>query len=144
MARDSLSKDEKASIRAAIMDAEQNTSGEIRVHLENYCHDDPMGRALTVFEKLKMHETEQRNGVLFYLALKDHCFAILGDEGIDKVVPDDFWEDIKEKMQADFREGHMAKGLSDGIRMAGEQLSAHFPYQHNDENELSDDISFGN
>ncbi|MGB3182721.1 MAG: TPM domain-containing protein [Cyclobacteriaceae bacterium] len=143
MPQDSLSTEEKASIRQAIMAAEQNTSGEIRVHLENHCKDDPIGRALTVFEKLEMHRTDQRNGVLFYLALKDHQFAILGDEGINKVVPMDFWEDIKVKMQADFREGKIAKGLAEGIRMAGEQLGAHFPYRSDDKNELSDDISFG-
>jgi uncharacterized membrane protein len=90
-----------------------------------------------------MHKTELRNGVLFYLAVDDRKFAILGDAGINQEVPDDFWEEIKEKMAEKFKEGLFAEGLSQGIRMAGEQLKAHFPYQEDDVNELSDEISYG-
>jgi uncharacterized membrane protein len=90
-----------------------------------------------------MHKTEQRNGVLFYLAIKDRKFAILGDGGINAVTPDDFWDRIKEKMLSLFTEGRFAEGLREGILMAGEQLKKHFPYEKGDVNELSDEISFG-
>lgn len=99
--------------------------------------------AAYIFEKLKMHKTKLRNGVLFYLALENRKFAILGDAGINKVVPDNFWEDVKETVLEHFREGNYTDGLVKGILMAGEKLKEHFPYQQDDINELSNDISFG-
>lgn len=137
-------KQQEEQIVAAIKEAELTTSGEIRVHVEARCKaDTAIDRALYVFEKLDMHETAQRNAVLFYLAGKDHKFAILGDEGINKVVPDHFWDDIKDQMSQDFKAGRFAEGLSKGILTAGEQLQAHFPYQDDDQNELPDQISTG-
>lgn len=135
--------EEKKLIRSAIANAELNTSGEIRVHVENRCKNDVLDCAAGWFEKLKMHKTEQRNGVLFYLAVKDRKFAILGDGGINAVTPDDFWESIKAKMGPLFTEEKFAEGLALGIELAGKKLREHFPYQADDTNELSDDISFG-
>jgi uncharacterized membrane protein len=138
-----FSEKDKLQIKNAIRAAELNTSGEIRVHIEKHCREDVLDRAAYIFKKLEMHKTELRNGVLFYLAVDDRKFAILGDAGINQEVPDDFWEEIKEKMAEKFKEGLFAEGLSQGIRMAGEQLKAHFPYQEDDVNELSDEISYG-
>ena len=138
-----FSKEEKAQIKAAVKEAETNTSGEIRVHVDNHCREDVMDRAAWWFGRLDMHKTAKRNGVLFYLAVKDRKFAILGDAGINAVTPEDFWENIKAKMVEQFSEGSFAGGLSLGIRMAGEALQAHFPYQDDDVNELPDEISFG-
>lgn len=143
MAIHSLTSAERESVIAAIQEAEKATSGEIRVHLENSCKGNHLDRAAEVFAMLNMHKTQLRNGVLFYLALNDHKFAILGDKGINQKVPEHFWEEIRDHMQAHFKEGRLAQGLSEGIRMAGQQLKAHFPYKSNDQNELSDDISFG-
>jgi len=137
-----FSKEEKKQITDAIAEAEKNTSGEIRLHMEGHCAIDVLDRAAYVFEKLKMHKTAQRNGVLFYLAVHDHKFAILGDAGINQVVPVNFWDEIKETMLALFKQGKFADGLSQGIRMAGEQLKANFPFRKEDVNELSDEISF--
>ena len=105
--------------------------------------DDVLDRAAAVFASLKMHKTKLRNGILFYLAIKDHKFAILGDGGINAVIPNDFWDNIKEMMKQKFKEGDFTAGLSSGIKISGEQLKAHFPYQSDDINELEDDISFG-
>lgn len=138
-----FSEENKLQITNAIRTAESNTSGEIRVHIEKHCKEDVLDRAAFIFEKLKMHKTELRNGVLFYLAIEDHKFAILGDSGINQKVPDNFWEEIKEEMARNFREGNFTEGLSSGVRKAGEQLKQHFPYQQDDVNELSDEISFG-
>jgi uncharacterized membrane protein len=138
-----FSKEEKEKITSAVKKAETSTSGEIRVHIDNLCKEDVMDRAAWWFKKLEMHKTEQRNGVLFYLAVKDKKFAILGDAGINSATPDDFWDSIKEKMLEQFQDGTFAEGLSQGILMAGEALKVHFPYQDDDVNELSDDISFG-
>ncbi len=138
-----FSKQEKEEIKAAVKEAELSTSGEIRVHIDNHCKEDVMDRSAWWFSRLDMQKTEQRNGVLFYLAVKDHKFAILGDAGINAVTGDDFWDHIKEKMLGHFSEGSFAEGLREGILMAGQALKEHFPYQDGDINELSDDISFG-
>ncbi|GAA5033397.1 hypothetical protein GCM10011506_25600 [Marivirga lumbricoides] len=143
MAKDSFSKEERSEIVAAIKAAELQTSGEIQVHLENHCKEDVLDRAAHIFKVLKMHKTEERNGVLFYMAVKDHKFAILGDAGINKKVPVGFWDDIKESMMAEFKKGEITGGLKTGIQMAGEQLAAFFPFQKDDSNELPDEISFG-
>jgi len=137
-----FSKEEKKQITDAIAEAELNTSGEIRLHMEGNCKIDVLDRAAYIFEKLKMHETAQRNGVLFYLAVHDRKFAILGDAGINQVVSANFWDEIKETMLGFFKEGRFTDGLTKGILMAGEQLKANFPYHDEDVNELSDEISF--
>jgi uncharacterized membrane protein len=142
-AKNFFSKEEKQQIVNAIKQAELNTSGEIRVHIENNCPGDVLERATYWFAKMEMHKTEQRNGVLFYLAVKSRKFAIIGDEGINKVVPDDFWEKIKTRMAHLFQQGEFALGLERGILDAGEALKKYFPYQSDDVNELSDEISFG-
>ncbi len=138
-----LSKEEKQQLIQAIKDAELNTSGEIRLHLETRCRGDALERAVRLFEKLKMHKTVQRNGTLIYLAVKDKKLAIFGDEGINEVVPDSFWEEEIEEMRNYFSKGQFAEGLKTGITKVGEKLKEFFPYQEDDVNELSDDISFG-
>lgn len=137
-----FSSEEKKRITDAIAEAEKNTSGEIRLHAEGHCKIDVLDRAAYVFKKLDMHETEQRNGVLFYLAVHDRKFAIIGDAGINRVVPADFWNEIKETMLGYFKEGKFTDGLTKGILMAGEQLKANFPFHKDDVNELSNEISF--
>lgn len=133
---------EKASIQQAIADAELNTSGEIRVHIDSRCAGNPKTEAVKVFEKLEMHQTRLRNAVLFYLAVDDRKFAILGDEGIDAAVPEDFWNSVRDTMLDNFKNKRFADGLTQGILMAGEKLKTHFPYQDGDANELSNEISF--
>lgn len=136
--------EEKKSIKSAIEEAEKQTSGEIRVHIDNRCSIDVLDRASQVFASLKMHKTELRNGILFYLAVKDHKFAILGDAGINKEVPEGFWDDIKNEMLGNFKQGRFAIGLETGILRAGEQLRKYFPYKEGEDiDELSDEISFG-
>jgi uncharacterized membrane protein len=142
-ANEFFSKEEKDDITLAIKNAELDTSGEIRVHVENSCKGDARDQAAYIFEKLEMHKTDLRNGVLFYLAVKNRKFAILGDLGINKVVPENFWDKIRDTMLEHFREDKFAEGLEEGIYLAGQQLKKHFPYQKDDVNELSDEISFG-
>lgn len=138
-----LSDQEQANVLAAISDAESHTSGEIRLHLESRCRGGVLDRAAVVFETLAMHKTALRNGVLFYLATEDRKFAILGDGGINAVVPDGFWNEVKDTVIAGLAGGNPAEGIASGIRLAGQQLSTHFPVEENDINELSNDISFG-
>lgn len=138
-----FTEENKLQITNAIRVAEMNTSGEIRLHIEKYCKGDVLDRAAYIFEKMEMHKTQLRNGVLFYLAVEDHQFAILGDAGLNQKVPEDFWESTKELVLSKFKDGNLTEGLTSGILMAGEQLKAHFPYLKNDVNELSNEISFG-
>jgi uncharacterized membrane protein len=139
-----LNREEDQRVVEAIRQAERNTSGEIKVHIENRCKGDVEQRSLFIFDKLKLNETQLRNGVLIYLAIKDHKFAILGDKGINDVVEDGFWNDVKDLMLNQFKAGHFAEGLEQGIMRCGEKLKAYFPYQSDDINEIPDDISYEN
>ena len=144
MAEKLFSPEQKARIVSAIKKAETNTSGEIQVHIETHCKGEVLDRAAEVFETLKMYQTKDRNGVLIYLAVADHKFAILGDAGINAVVASDFWVKTKNIMEGHFREGRFTEGLIEGIYQAGIQLGTYFPYDTDtDKNELSDDVSFG-
>lgn len=142
-AKDFLSKEEEREIAVAISTAEKDTSGEIRVHIENTCKGEVLDRAAYLFKKLGMQKTDLRNGVLIYLAIRSHKFAIIGDQGINSVVPPDFWNHVKEKMLELFQKEEFAKGLCYGIYKAGEHLKAYFPYKEGDVNELPDEISYG-
>lgn len=137
-----FSKEEQDQILAAIKEAEKETSGEIRIHIETTCNADVLDRAAWVFKKLGMDKTAERNGVLFYLAVKDRKFAIIGDSGINTKVPEGFWDDIKEILRNRFKKGEFTEGLTEGMLLAGQQLKTHFPYHKDDVNELSDEISF--
>jgi len=134
--------DEKAGILDAIGRAEKNTSGEIRLRIEKNSGDNPLENTREAFIKLGMRETELKNGILFYLSLEDRQFAILGDEGIDEKVPENFWDSVVETVISSFKDGNFAEGLARGIELAGEQLAEYFPYQKEDSNELPDAISF--
>ena len=125
-----------------IQKAELETSGEIRVHVENRCFGDPVKKAIKIFKKTGMDRTEARNGVLIYLASASKKFAIIGDKGINEKVPDGFWDETAKKMQIFFIEGNFTEGLKAGIEDAGNKLREFFPYQgQKDKNELSDEIS---
>lgn len=141
-AKDLFTEAEKTQIVNAITAAEKQTSGEIRVHLDAQCKIDPVEQAKIVFEKIGMHETALRNGVLIYLAVEDRKLAIIGDKGIYEVVPTDFWDGIKNEMVASFSKNEFTKGLVDAIKGAGEQLKKFFPIATDDSNELSNDITF--
>ncbi len=134
---------EKERIINAIQRAELRTSGEIRVHVESRCGSDPYLRAQEVFNKLGMTKTDLHNGVLIYLAVKDRKFAIIGDEGIHKAVPENFWDETKDQMEQRFRSGQFQEGVCLGIESAGIHLAQFFPRQADDVNELPDDISEG-
>jgi uncharacterized membrane protein len=143
-ASDFFSKEQQSRIKAAIKEAEEATSGEIRVHIESSLTGDVLDRAAWIFKKLGMQATAERNGVLFYLAVTSRKFAIIGDSGINAKVPEGFWNKIKEILERHFKEGKFTEGLAEGIVMAGKQLKTHFPHRADDKNELPDDISFDN
>jgi uncharacterized membrane protein len=138
-----LTKKEEEEIVSAIQIAEVNTSGEIRIHIEASSEKDHYERALEVFYLLKMEATKDANGVLIYVAVKDKKFVICGDKGINDVVPKDFWNSTKDSIQNHFKKGDFKQGIIDGILTAGKELKVHFPYQSDDTNELSNEVSKG-
>jgi uncharacterized membrane protein len=132
----------KAEIVAAIEKAENETSGEIKLHVDNTCDGDVMNRVAFLFEKLKMDKTDLRNGVLFYVSTNDRKFAVIGDIGISEKVSDQYWDTIREVVLSDFKNAQFSEGLCKGIVLVGEQLKIHFPFQENDIHMLDNEISF--
>lgn len=141
-AKDFLTKDECRRLVEAIDRAERETSGEIRIHIESHCEDDPKERALRTFRILNMSRTAERNGVLIYVASLSHKFAVIGDRGINAKVPAGFWKDEVAAIGANFSKGLYAEGLLEAVEMTGRKLKAYFPYSKDDVNELPNDISF--
>ena len=137
-----FTEEEQQRIQKAVAAAEKNTSGEIRVCIEKTCSDEALDRAVKYFSQLEMHKTKLRNGVLIYVATVDRKFAIIGDAGINKVVPADFWDKTKDDMLNHLKHGNLVDGIVTGIEHAGEQLKKYFPYLLDDKNELPDDIAF--
>ena len=140
---DFLTAHEEQEIVDAILEAEKNTSGEIRVHIESHTRLNHDERAKEVFHILKMDNTKEENGVLIYIAVNDKKFAIYGDRGIDRAAPDNFWETTKNTIQEQFVKGNFKQGIVEGILKAGEELNSHFPWHPTDTNELSDEVSKG-
>lgn len=138
-----LSKEEEQLVVHAIKLAEYQTGGEIRLHIETTCKGNVLDRAAWHFNSLKMNKTALRNGVLIYLSTDDRKFAIIGDAGINAVVPVGFWNDVKELMIGHFSKGDIVGGFILGIGKVGEKLKEFFPYKQDDTNELSNEISFG-
>ena len=138
---DFLSQAEEEQIIQAIRIAEQQTSGEIRVHLESTCEGDIYEHALEVFHFLKMDNTKLQNGVLIYVAIDRREFVILGDKGINEVVANNFWDTTRDHILQEFKKGEFALGLIKGVTEAGEALSRFFPWQFGDTNELDNSIS---
>ena len=137
-----FTREEKEQLKQCIRDAEMNTSGEIRIHVETFFTGEVLDRAATVFARLNMHKTELRNGVLLYLAVVNKKYAVLGDVGINSVVPGDFWNEVKGVMEEHFRNSRFSQGLCLAVAMVGEHLKKHFPRHNHDINELTDEISF--
>lgn len=137
-----FTKKEQELIAGAIATAEKTTSGEIRIAIDKHCEGSAFDKATQYFAELGMDKTAQHNGVLIYLAYEDHKFAIIGDRGIDSVVPDDFWETTQVAMKAHFLSGNIAEGIIAGVSLAGEKLALFFPYQTGDVNELPNDIIY--
>ncbi len=141
-AADFLTEAERQRVQTAIGEAEQRTSGEIRVHLEDHIEEDVLDHAAFVFEELGMHRTRDRNGVLIYLSVADRKVAVIGDAAIDQRVPENFWTDVIAVLKLHLAAGHRAQGLSEAVHMVGEKLRAHFPLRHDDTDELTNTISY--
>ncbi|HEY4327442.1 MAG TPA: TPM domain-containing protein [Mucilaginibacter sp.] len=137
-----FNEEEQQRIRTAIENAEKRTSGQLKVCIEKKCSENVLDRAAKYFHQLNMHKTKLRNGVLIYLATVDRKFAIIGDAGINKVVPENFWDNTKEDMLKHFKYGNLVEGIVTGVEISGEHLQKYFPHNSDGTNELPDDIAF--
>lgn len=140
-----FSTEENELIVQAIRDAEKQTSGEVRIFVESKCSFiDPLDRAKEIFTQFKMENTEHRNGVLFYVALKDRQLAIYGDTGIHQKTGDDYWKAAVDNMLSHFNKENYAEGIASCVSLIGKALQQHFPFNKDvDKNELPDEIIFG-
>jgi uncharacterized membrane protein len=138
-----FSQSDKNRILEAIQEAEKQTSGEIRVHADTKCSGDPVQNAVAQFERLKMHETKDRNGVLIYIATEDRKLAIIGDQHINEKVSSDYWETTKNQLITAFKKGEYVTGITEAIADVGKKLKVHFPYLSDDKDELTNDLSTG-
>lgn len=138
-----FTKQQQVNIKQAILNAELDTSGVIRVHIEKVCEGDVTERAESLFRRFKMDKSDLRNSVLFYMAVETRKFAIIGDTGINKYVPKNFKKDINKRMLTHLKDDNVTEGLCEGIKLTGEILKKHFPHQTDDINELADELSFG-
>lgn len=142
-AKDLFNAEDMDDIQGAISYAELDTSGEIRVHIEDSCAGDPRDRAHEIFHKLEMENTVLRNGVLFYVAVENRKFAIVSDRGINEKAGAGFWDTVKQVMLNHFREGRFTDGLYEAITLTGEQMKKHFPREKYAKNELPNEVTFG-
>jgi uncharacterized membrane protein len=137
-----ISPSDEARLIKAIQSAELQTSGEIRVHLEKTCKGDALEECKKKFAELNMHQTKDRNGILFYLAINSKSFAVWGDEGIHQKVSDEFWKSITDCAISYFKQSDLMTGIEKSVELCGEKLKLYFPLQADDKNELSNDISY--
>ena len=137
-----LSTTDDARLIKAIQLAESKTSGEIRVHIEKTCKGDALEQCKKQFTKLNMHQTKDRNGILFFLAIDSKSFAVWGDEGIHQKVSDEFWKSISDCAISYFKQNDYVTGIEKAVELCGEKLKLYFPIEADDKNELSNTISY--
>ena len=137
-----LTDSEELILMNAIKLAELQTSGEVRVHIEKSTKMDVTLRAQQIFKKMNMHQTKNRNAILFYVALNSKQYAVWGDEGIHQKVTQQFWDSISLLCANYFKQDKLVEGLAESIKLCGEQLKHYFPYQSDDVDELNNDISY--
>lgn len=140
-ARDFLNQLRHDDIVAAIREAEQKTSGELRVFVSRKQVGDPLAAAQAEFERLGMTKTRERNGVLIFVAPRARKFSVIGDEGVHKRCGDEFWRQMTAEMSECFRQRHFTQGILHVVQKAGELLAQHFPRTPDDRNELPDRVA---
>lgn len=133
-----------AHIEQAITEQERTHDGELRfaveaaLSLSDLWHDvGSRARAIDVFSRLRVWDTERNSGVLVYLLLADARVEIVADRGISAKVPAAQWEAICHSMEARFREGQFENGVIEGLRAISALLTQHFPPVGDNPNELS-------
>lgn len=138
-----LTEQQEQKVIEAIAEAENKTSAEIRVHIEERCKKDPLKRAAKIFHKLGMDQTELQNGVIIYIAVEDHKAAVFGGKSIDSEVEENYWKDVLNIIVEHFKKQEFEQGLEKAVAKVGHKLKELYPVQADDVNELKDEISYG-
>ncbi|MHC4881256.1 MAG: TPM domain-containing protein [Planctomycetota bacterium] len=134
--------DEQEAIEAAIKSAEQMTSAEIKLIILRHCWQDIKVKAVELFRKYRLYDTQERNAVLVLLVTTNREFLIYGDEGINTKVGQKFWDDVKDQMQSHFSDNSFGIGLQKGIEKIGEKLKNYYPCQLDDNNEIDNGVAY--
>jgi len=137
-----ISPEEQNRLLDKIARIEKRSSGEIRIHMTERRVKDPLEAARKTFTSLGMSATRRRNGVLVFLSLPSRKFAIVGDKGIDRVTPADYWDGLRDTLVQRFAAGQYCEGLLEILDRVEAVLAEHFPYEKGDVDELPDDISY--
>ena len=138
-----FTEDDLAAVTSAVVEAERHTSAEIRVHLDHSCEGNALEQAIKVFERLGMHRTDERNGVLLYISLTDRKLAVIGDKGIHERVGEAYWHALVAAVRERMRQRQTRDGLVHALAEVGRELGRHFPRHPHDKNQLSNDVSVG-
>ena len=136
-----LSEDDLDAVARAVAAAEKQTSAEVRVHLDHACPGDALPRAIKVFERLGMHKTPERHGVLVYISVTDRKLAVIGDKGIHERVGEAYWRELVDAVRDRMRGERPRDGLVHAVSELGAVLGRHFPRRPDDTNTLSDAVS---
>jgi uncharacterized membrane protein len=136
-----LSDDDLEAVARAVTEAEGHTSAEVRVHLDHSCDGDVLQQAIKVFERLDMHKTAARSGVLVYVSVTDRKLAVIGDRGIHERLGEAYWRGLVAAVRERMRQQQSRDGLIHAVAEVGRELGRHFPRRPGDKNELSDQVS---
>jgi uncharacterized membrane protein len=137
--------EDMAAIEQAIAKAETGHRGEIRFAVEAaldgpalFAGQTARERALEVFSRLRVWDTEENNGVLIYLLLADRDVEILADRGVNAKVVSAEWEQICRRMEAALSRGQFGHASVAAIDEVSRLLARHYPPRSGDRNELPD------
>ena len=132
--RRALDADALRRLEAQVAQSERQHSGEIRLCVEaglplSYLWRDigARDRAVTLFGKLRVWDTEHNNGVLIYLLLAERAIEVVADRGLMRHVDAKQWQALVQRMRDDFRAGHIEQGLAQAVDTIGALLAQHFP-----------------
>jgi uncharacterized membrane protein len=130
-----------ARIEERVRASERRHSGEIRVSVEaslplSYLWRDRSARdrAVTLFGKLRVWDTEANNGVLIYLLLAERAIEIVADRALTRVMPQAHWETVLAGMREAFGAGRFEDGLAQAIDAVDAMLVRHFPLAEGQDN----------
>ncbi|WP_417429888.1 TPM domain-containing protein [Halpernia sp.] len=137
-----LTNKDLAELVEAIKTAENNSTGEIRVHIDSATETQNAEIAFEIFKSLNMEHTAQRNAVLFHVNFEQRYLTIIGDTGIHKVVHQNFWDNLHDEVTQEFAKQNYCEGLKNAILKTGIELKKYFPVKGENKNELSDEITF--
>jgi uncharacterized membrane protein len=137
-------------LEARVRESETRHRGELRLCVQASLSPSQLwrgvnsqARAIELFSRLRVWDTERNNGVLIYLLLADHRIEILADRGLDRHASPEAWQALADRLGGALREGRFEDGLNEAIDQVGALMRQHYPVtdsHHPDDNELPDAV----